>query len=70
MSAFTAADWPGAVNAASAASGSSCGSGAIGPRRCAIASAISRVCRDAQMPEQLMQQRPLLINTLVTIRSR
>ena len=31
---------------------------------------ISRVCRDAQMPEQLIQLRPPLAKTLSTIRSR
>ena len=40
------------------------------PAACAIASAISRVWRLAQMPEQLMQPRPLFRNTLSTITSR
>ena len=38
--------------------------------RSAMASAISLVCRDAQMPEQLMQPRPLLTSTLSTMMSR
>ena len=51
---------PGTVKAARADLGSSGGSGCTGPMRSASASAISFVCRDAQMPEQLMQPRPLL----------
>ena len=70
MSAEIAGACPGTVNAASSAWGSSGGRGAMGPMRSATASAISRVCRDAQMPEQLMQPRPLLMATLSTIRSR
>ena len=34
-----------------------------------VPAAISCVCREAQMPEQLMQPRPLLMYTLSTIRS-
>ena len=60
MSAQTASAWPGTVKAARAALGSSGGSGSTGPMRSAMASAISLVCRDTQMPEQLMQPRPLL----------
>ena len=61
---------PGTVNAARLASGCSGGSGTTAASRFAIASAISRVWRLAQMPEQLMQPRPLLRKTLSTITSR
>ncbi len=61
---------PGTVNGARLASGSSGGSGRTEATRCAIAFAISRPCRLTQMPEQLMQPRPLFANTLSTITSR
>ena len=61
---------PGTVNAARAAFGSSGGNGAIGPSFSASAAAIARPLRGVQMPELLMQLRPLLISTLSTIRSR
>ena len=51
---------PGTVNAARPAAGSSGGRTSTGPSRSASAWAISRVWREAQMPEQLMQPRPLL----------
>ena len=56
----TAVPMPGTVNAARPAFGSSGGSASIGPSRSASAWAISFVCREAQMPEQLMQPRPVL----------
>ena len=61
---------PGTVNAARLAFGSSGGFGSTGPNRSARACAISLVWREAQMPEQLMQPRPLLRNTLSAIMSR
>ena len=60
MAAEIASAAPGIVNAARLASGLSGLSGRMAARRFASASAISRVCRLAQMPEQLMQPRPLL----------
>ena len=70
MAAEMASAAPGIVNAARLASGLSGLSGRTAASRFASASAISRVCRLAQMPEQLMQPRPLLAYTLSTIRSR
>ena len=60
----------GTVKAASWASGSVGGLTSIGPIRSAIAAAISRVCRDAHMPLQLMHDRPLLDSTDSTITSK
>ena len=67
---FIASATPGRVNAARGALGSAIGRGSTGPIRSARASAISLPCREAQMPEQLMQLRPLLTNTLSVIKSK
>ena len=61
---------PGTVKAARPALGSVGGSASTLASRAARASAISFVCRLAQIPDALMQLRPLLMNTLSTITSR
>ena len=58
------------VKAASWALGSWGGRASMGPILAAIASAIFLVCREAQMPEQLMHPRPELLAMLSTIISR